>query len=357
MPRCANRVNEFVKRGLNVEVYYFERPLYKNEVKKINAPMHCLGELESGESSYWGRMCFQYKSVKETVNQYKSTKTIIYLFGFDLALLYYFSKSKLPYIFEESDLRHTYMKPTILSKFLEKLDKRIIRKSLLTVFTSEGFYKYHFKNEKLDNCSIIPNRLDPEILNIEYGKAIKDKVYNPEKMRIGFVGSIRFKSVFNFVDVYCRTFPHCEFHFYGTPILDNIEVLDKYPNCHFHGAFSSPRDLPQIYSGIDLVLSTYDTSFENALFAEPNKMYESMFFEVPIIVSSGTFVAEKVKELGIGYDVNAMNDEEVIRLIDEISKKGIEEKKSNIKKIPQKELVSINDSFFVLLDQKLSEHE
>ena len=198
---------------------------------------------------------------------------------------------------------------------------------------------------------IVPNRLDPEILKLVNINEIVRKPYDPEIIKIGFVGSIRFKTVYNFVDVFCRNYPHCEFHFYGSPVLDNIEVLDKYNNCFFHGIFTSPRDLPEIYSNLDLVLSTYDTDFENALYAEPNKMYESMFFEVPIIVSSGTFVAEKVMELGIGYEVNAMNDDEILKLIEALTIESVSERRNNIAKIPKEELVSVNDGLFAKLEE------
>lgn len=352
LPRCANRVNEFVNRGCKVEAYYFDRPLYKHEIKTIKAPLHYLGDLESGGSSYWGRVHQQYKKVKEVVEKYKNTDTVIYLFGFDMALVYYFCKIKLPYIFEESDLRHTYFKPSFIGKYLEYLDKRIIKRSLLTVFTSEGFYKYHFGDERLDNIVIVPNRLDPEILKLDrVGDRVR-KPYNPESIKIGFVGSIRFKTVYNFVDVFCRSYPKGEFHFYGSPVRDNIEELKKYKNCFFHGVFSSPRDLPEIYSNIDLVLSTYDTDFENALYAEPNKMYEAMFFNVPIIVSSGTFVADKVNELGIGYDVNAMKDEEIQKLIGMLTIDSVNEKKKNMAKIPKEDLVSVNNELFAKLTEK-----
>lgn len=352
LPRCANRVNEFVSRGCKVEAYYFDRPLYKHEIKNIYAPLHYLGDLESGGASYWGRIYQQYKKVKEVVKKYKNTDTVIYLFGFDMALVYYFSKIKLPYIFEESDLRHTYFKPSFIAKYLERLDKKIIKKALLTVFTSEGFYKYHFGSEKLDNVVVVPNRLDPEILKQDNVRERVRKPFNPGKIKIGFVGSIRFKTVYNFVDVFCRTYPQCEFHFYGSPVRDNIEDLKKYNNCHFHGVFSSPRDLPEIYSNIDLVLSTYDTDFENALYAEPNKMYEAMFFDVPIIVSSGTFVADKVNELGIGYDVNAMKDDEVLKLIETLTVDCVNEKVKNIERIPKENLVSVNDELFAKLEEK-----
>lgn len=350
LPRCVNRVNEFHKKGYNVEVYYFDRTIFSNKVAALYVPMYCLGELEAGSGSYFKRMPKQYSIIKNVVKKHKKEDVIFYLFGFDMALIYHYCFSNKPYIFEESDLRHTYFSKQLKS-ILEIIDKRIIKKSLLTVFTSEGFCEYHFGEKVPENVAFIPNRLSPDIKSISL---LPHKQFNKEKLSIGFVGSPRFRAVYNFVKVFCTNFSNYEMHLYGAPLLDGIEELkEKYENAFFHGTFTSPQDLPAIYSSIDLVLSTYDAEVENVRFAEPNKIYESMFFEVPIIVSKDTFLASKVERLGIGYAINAADENEIISFVKSITKESVEEKISNIKKIDKTTLVSINDGFYQKLDIKV----
>ena len=350
LPRCVNRVKEFHKKGYEVEVYYFDRTIFNNKVGQLDVPMHSLGELEAGSGSYFKRMPRQYSIIRDVVKKHKKEDVVFYLFGFDMALIYHYCFSNKPYIFEESDLRHTYF-PSVLKKVLEVVDKKIIKKSLMTVFTSEGFCEYHFGSEIPDNVSFIPNRLSPDIKNVSL---LPHKVFNKEKLSIGFVGSPRFKAVYNFVKVFCRNFPKCEMHLFGEPLLDGIEELrGKFDNAFFHGTFTSPQDLPNIYSSIDLVLSTYDADVENVRFAEPNKIYESMFFEVPIIVSKNTFLASKVDRLGIGYAINAADDNEIISFVNSLSEESIRERIANIQKIDKDTLVSINDDFYHKLESRL----
>lgn len=350
LPRCVNRVKEFHKRRYNVEVYYFDRTIFSNKVATLDVPMHSLGELEAGSGSYFKRMPKQYSIIKNVINKHKKENVVFYLFGFDMALIYHYCFSKKPYIFEESDLRHTYF-PKQLKWLLEIIDKRIIKKSLLTVFTSEGFCEYHFGKKIPDNVAFIPNRLSPEIKNVSL---LPHKAFNKDKISVGFVGSPRFKAVYNFVKVFCTNYPNYEMHLFGEPLLDGIEELrGKYKNAFFHGTFTSPQDLPSIYSSIDLVLSTYDAEVENVRFAEPNKIYESMFFEVPIIVSKNTFLASKVDRLGIGYAINAVDDNEIVSFVNSITEDSLKEKINNIKKIDKNSLVSINDGFYQKLDSKL----
>lgn len=350
LPRCINRVKEFHSRGYDCEVYFFDRTIFNNKTATIEVPMHSLGVLEAGSDSYFKRMPRQYSIIRRVVRKYTNEDVVFYLFGFDMALIYHYCFSNKPYIYEESDLRHTYF-PNILKIALEKVDKRIIKKSLMTVFTSEGFNEYHFGSIIPDNVAFIPNRLSPDIQEI---KILPHKEYDSDKLSVGFVGSPRFKSVYNFIKVFCSNFPNYELHLFGEPLLDGIEELrGKYNNCFFHGSFSSPADLPGIYSKIDLVLSTYDAVVENVRFAEPNKIYESMFFEVPIIVSKNTFLSSKVERMGIGYSIDPMNDSEIVNFVNKLSVESINEKVNNIKKIDKQLLISINDAFYMKLDKRL----
>lgn len=347
LPRVVRRINEFVDRGYESEVYYFDRKEFINKSDKIKAPLHQIGEVSSAPSSYIKRLPSEYKNIRKVVRMYDEKEVIFYLFGIDIAILFPYNKRKYRFIYEESDLRHTYIKNRMAVVFFEYFDKKIIRKSLMTIFTSEGFCKYHFGDCKPSNVAFITNRLSPEIKNYPVKT---HKVFNVDKINIGFVGSPRYKAVCNFVRVLCEQYPNHEFHFYGEPIAENLEVLKKYSNCFFHGAFTNPKDLPEIYQNMDLVLATYDTDFENVRYAEPNKLYEAMYFEVPIIVSSGTFLADKVNKLGIGFDLNSYNDTDVERFVNSISEEKIMAKVENIRKVSKDLLLSINDEVFEQLE-------
>jgi len=350
LPRCVNRVNQFVENGYDVEAYYFDRAEFTNKINEIKVPTHCMGMMESGSGSYFKRMPKQYRTIKKVVDSYKGKDVCFYLFGFDMALIYHFCFVKTKYIFEESDLRHTYFKPSIVARILESIDKRIIKKSLITVFTSEGFNKYHFGEFIANNVTFIPNKVSPEICKLDFkGKHTLDL----QHLQIGFVGSPRFKSVYNFVKIFCNKCPDSTFHFFGEPCLDGIDEHKTLKNCIFHGAFRSPQDLPEIYSKIDLVLSTYDADIENVRYAEPNKIYESIYFEVPIIVSKGTFLAEKVERFNIGYAIDPMNDNAVSSFIDSLSEASIKEKSENAHLIDKEDVISVNKKFYQMLELKL----
>lgn len=347
-PRCIKRVNEFIERGFEIEAFAFSR---KENERKVSCEfkINIIGEY-SNKTSFYKRLPLLYFGIRSVVNLYKDRKDIIfYLFQLDVAMVFNSLSFGQKYIYEESDLMHTYIRNIILNKLFEKIDRYIIRNSLLSIFTSEGFVKYHYGDIANDKCIVIPNRLNKDILNFNYQPK---KDLNIKKLKIGFVGGARFKSVFNFVKTYCEEFPYCEFHFFGYLDKNSVfNLLDKYPNCYFHGAFKNPDDLPIIYSQIDLVLSSYDTEFENVKYAEPNKLYEAIYFETPIIVSKGTFLEQKVNSLGIGYSIDPLDDSSIIDFINNLTAKSIDEKKYNCSIIEKSKCLNINDNLFVILNE------
>lgn len=82
-----------------------------------------------------------------------------------------------------------------------------------------------------------------------------------------------------------------------------------------------------------MVLATYDVKYDNVHYVEPNKIYESIYFETPIIVSEGCFLGEKVKKLNIGYTVNALNTIDIKKLIDSLTIENINNKIVPIKRL------------------------
>ena len=349
-PRCIKRVNEFIDMGYDVNAYAFNRgdSVFNDDVRfEINVL-----ETYSNDLSYVKRLPILYNSIKSIVKENKNA--VYYLFGLEVAMMFKFVTSKHAYIYEESDLVHTYLPNKFLRTAFDKIDKYFIRKSLMTVFTSEGFVRYHFGAAKPGNCFVIPNRLSPSIKQYDLIQKVKS-----EKLRIGFVGKIRFDSVKSFAEIFCQEYTNAEFHFFGSAgsikEKEMFDPLKKYSNCIFHGPFKNPADLPQIYSQIDLVLSTYDVEFDNVRYAEPNKIYESIYFETPIIVSEGCFLGDKVKELNIGFTVNALDKIAVKQLIDSLTLESVNGKIESIKRLGKDCAINNNEAFYQILNQKIAD--
>lgn len=345
------RIDEFVARGYKVSAYGFKRDVDVAN-KSLKVDIKVVGSYKNN-LSYWKRLTIIYRGIRNVLKETCGKNKLYYLIGLDVAMLFRL-QSKGPYVFEEADLVHTNIANKWIRICYENIDKSIIRHSVLSAFRSEGFVKYHYGENKPDNVCVIPNRLNESILNYEVQPRHE---FDGKHIKIGYVGFIRYHSIYNFARVFCSHYPKCEFHFYGTFTNEKAEhqfaELKKIRNCSFHGSFRSPDDLSSIYSQFDLVLSTYDVSSENVRWAEPNKIYEAIYFETPIVVSSGTYLSDKVKKMDIGYDVNAMDEKSIMDFVDHISQYGIFDKVESIRRINKHEVINRNEIFFQKLEDKL----
>lgn len=341
-PHFRNRILDFVRHGFEICVYGYER---HNNRLELPYQVHSLGTVS--RMRYKKRIMLYVKTLFGITRNHNDA--VFYLGNLDIAMFFRLLHPFTRYIYEECDLSHTYERK--LTRPLEFIDKRIIRRSMMTVTTSEGFIRYHFGARKPDNVFLIENKLNPDVVNFP---ARQTRRFDKSSLVIGFVGGPRFDTVHHFIETFCREFPKYKFHVFGGPVLEEFEDLKKVPNCIFHGFFTNPDDLPVIYDSIDILLCTYPVSIENVRYAEPNKLYECIYYEKPILVSKGTYLEEKVKRLGIGYSIDAMDDNEIVSFVNNLSEAQIEEMVGNARSIEKKSLIDSNEDFFDRLELEFS---
>lgn len=351
-PNNIKRIEEAIARGLDVDVYAFEGQR-DGPKDPDGVEVHMLPGYTS-DLPYWKRIGKVVNGLKSVISRYKKDECVYYLFRNDKAIIFTLLCNR-PYIFEEADMTHANLGNALLRNTIEIWLRNVIRKSVVSVFRSEGFLRYHFGDSHPDNVFVIPNRLHAGILDISQ---VEYTGLDENHLRFGFVGGVRYDTVYKFAETMLKNFPQHEFHFYGMfpneKQKKQFMPLDKYENCYFHGAFRSPDELPEIYSKIDVLISAYDVTSINPRYAEPNKLYEAIYFDKPIIVSSNSFLAEKVKNLGVGYDVDALDEGAIVSLINSINAESITEKKENIAKIDKKTCINNNEEFFEMIKEKLS---
>lgn len=338
---CKNRIEQFIQQGYQVIVYSFRRD---NEKTPTDLPydVNIIGEIVS--ANYLKRLQNYFKGIRALTSKHNNDQHILYyVFGLDLALfLRLFVKSK-KYIYEEADLVQTYLPNKIITSIFNHIDRQTILHSLYTILTSEGYLKYHFRSGNYpQNILIIPNKLNPAIL--KYPVLVKPT--NIDHLRLAFVGGARFDSIDCFVEVFLSHFPQHEFHFYGPVEPRMNRFAEQYQNVFYHGRFKNPEDLANIYKNIDVLLCTYDYRFDNVRYAEPNKLYEAIYFRKPIIVSTNTFLSEKVSSLNIGYSIDPFDTSSIVSFIQNLSLQSIQEKQDACSKIAQEDCLMNDELLF-----------
>ena len=328
-PRCIKRIETVVKAGIPIKVYGFDSGLYNERLKNLSFPVERIIRRDKTKNKFQKVWSFLH-DIKSILKENQGNNCVFYLFGYEIASIAWFLGCK-SYIYEEADVTASRYKKCVVRETLLLIDRKIIKKSHLTIFTSQGFSEYLFGDRKPDHVIFLPNKLTTYFDAEKKASVVPEKI-NRNHIKFGFIGLIRYPdTIIRFAKIIGRGYPQHEFHFYGEFEKMSMydEELKSFSNVYIHGGFVNPYDLPSIYSQVDINIVCYDTNSGNVRIAEPNKLYESIFFETPLIVSTNTFLAKRVQELGVGFDIDCSNDiliKEFIDNIDESTMNGIQSK-------------------------------
>ena len=336
-PRCIKRIISFSKEGFDVKVYGYNRGKYNCNVLPADISVEVLGKFEDGKS-YVNKMFRSFVDMKRIIK--KHDDVVFYVMGFSFAIQFLFKSNK--FIYEISDIFYGYPRFKRVLPLLKFLDKQLIRRSFFTVLTSEGFIDFFYKNKIPSNLLLQPNRVNT---NIQAKRVSIDK--EGDSISFGFVGALRYNSIYLFAEIIGKYYPKHAFKFYGESSESQRfkDLADKYDNIYYYGKYKNPEDLDNIYSTIDVVVASYDCNSLNERIAEPNKLYESLYFCRPIVVSSTTFLAKQVEHYKCGYAINP-NSKEIKAFIDKITIQEIKEKSKQIYSYPESEFLDSSKKMF-----------
>lgn len=347
-PRSIKRIVSIQQAGYDVKVYGFDSGIYSDNLKGLPFSIQKIYRRNKADSRL-KKIFFFINSVREILKE--NDGALFYLFAYEVAPIAYFLGCR-RYIYEEADISAARFNNRFLRRILLAIDRKTVSNSLLTVFTSQGFIDYLFPINKPNNIILVPNKLSRY-----FDQHIRDSVIkNPidySHIKFGFIGLIRYPDTLcRFAKVIGRCYPQHEFHFYGDVERPSYvdDEIKGYHNVYFHGPFVNPQDLKAIYESIDINVVCYDTKSGNVNILEPNKLYESIFFYAPMLVSKGTFLAKRVDDYGVGEAIDASNDDSIIKYVDSVSGDVTDSYIEKMKLIPTEELLDNEEALLRLIN-------
>jgi hypothetical protein len=177
-------------------------------------------------------------------------------------------------------------------RFFYMLEAAAINNSFKTVISSKGYKPFL---PKFDYGYI--HNIDPtmdEILQ-QYHKIDSDRI------RISYIGNLAYwNSCKEMIDVLAN-----DERFIMNFIGPNYELIQDYckkkiiTNVSFHGRFKREETVC-FYNNTDIIYNIYGNDTVNVRTALSNKLYYALKFELPIIVSSNTYMEKFAKKYNIG---------------------------------------------------------
>ena len=251
---------------------------------------------------------------------------IIYLCGLDNLLIASASvleKTKICY--EVADLRESYTNHhntlsmrSVFDTTVKWIEEKLSHNVSLLVVTSIKFYENHY-NKLFEKEQVIEVPNMPNLAAFDH--------YKPKEggeFTIGFVGGIRYVEQMKML-VDAAKEADVKVIFSGAS-LDKDSRLISYctdkPWVTFTGRFDFMKDIAGIYGKIDCVYSVYDASNFNVRIALPNKLYEAVVAEIPIIVANNTYLGQLVNEWGTGICIDYNDKHALVEVLNKLKSKG-----------------------------------
>ena len=265
---------------------------------------------------------FATKSIK-ILNNYRPKS--IYVSGFDsliIACIYaLFRKVKI--IYEVADLREVFLstKRQFISNFKTKLIKAVERicflKIQLLVITSELFFERYFcRLVKQQNALFIPNI--PDFNAFERYQKKESGIFT-----VGFIGGLRYLRQMKMLVDAAEVANVAVFFAGAGGTFEGMKEIQEYclnkQYVTFSGKYNYATEIAALYSSVDCVFAVYDADNPNVQIALPNKLYESIYCNLPIIVAANTYLSQLVLQWGVGIPVDHKDKNGLINVLQKLS--------------------------------------
>lgn len=228
--------------------------------------------------------------------------------------------SNLKIVYEVADIHRLIAdKPknlfySFVQKYLIKLDRKLSKDVDLLIVTSQKHIDSYF-GRFMDRRKIM---LIPNVPSLSAFKNYKKKNVG-EPLVVGYIGSIRYKHQMKLL-IEAADECNIKLMIAGFEVdSDEIKKLcESRNNIEWVGQFNYESQVAVLYGKCDLMYSVYDADMENVRVAIPNKLYESIYCEVPLIVAKNTYLADVVEEWGVGVAVDYHSSKELVAFINRV---------------------------------------
>jgi succinoglycan biosynthesis protein ExoL len=244
---------------------------------------------------------------------------------------------KVKLYYEVGDILNTLLGKTLSNKVVQNFERLLLKYTSLLVLTSPAFYHQFYQKIQKTQCPwmLLENKL---ISEKKPGKILAYK--KSKKIKIVYHGVLRCPLSINILTkVAAELEEKCELHIHGFPLWVNKDLLSRYTkknnNIFWHGEFKYPDGLKNIFLDADLLwLIDLSENKSNAKWLLPNRLYDGIFYRVPMLAMSDTETGNYIKKYDIGWCFGEDVFLELYSLVSNISFRDIFVKKKIIDNLP-----------------------
>jgi len=342
-PRILKRIKA-LEKDFKINLIYWDRGHQGKESFDIN-PMHKIDRIsiDAPRGQPVKRIAplvkYTFRALKLLIN---TKPDIVHAANFDMLFIAnvyrVISRRNIKIFYEVADLpKYTFYNnvnsiKSLIARLLQIIEKRMTNNISKLILTSPYFWEVYFSNFiSKDKYMFIPNTPSRTL----FSKYIKKE---HERFTVGFIGSVRYvRELKMLIDAAGEVSIDIEVFIAGIgPGYQEIyEYCRDKKYVKIYGPYNYEKDIVYLYEEIDCTYSVYNAQLENVKIALPNRLYESIVCEIPIIASKDTMLGEFIVSKQIGTTIAFDDKEELKKQIYELatSKKKLRFYQENCKRI------------------------
>lgn len=306
-PRVFKEAKYYISQGNDVEVLCWDRECkYDIDEEREGVRIHRFHIMAEYGSGMKKQLPAYMKFRKECIKYLKSSSyDILHCHDLDGAIVGLGVKDKVKKVF---DMHEYYL--THKNKLVNNIFRKLVQKAQNTfdyIIYLNDTQKNDVEKKNYSKLRYLPNFPEKALFN-NIEKVPSDKI------RVAFVGNIRYeKSSMNMIEC-CKRYDGLEMHFYGYGTV--VDKISQYAsdNVIFHGKYQYD-ELNDIYRNVDIINCVYDT-IENDGF--PNKFFEAFITKTALLVDVKSVRNKYIEKYGIGFAVDVDDISTYYKVFDEI---------------------------------------
>ncbi len=200
--------------------------------------------------------------------------------------------------------------------YLKSQDRKLCKEIDLLIVTSEKYVESYFSRIVSDDKILV----FPNVPNLEAFKSYQKKEHR-DPLTVGFIGGVRYKKqIKNLLFVAQRLDINVLIAGFESGENEIEKICENMSNVEWYGKFDFKTQAAGLYGKCDIIYSVYDADMANVRVALPNKLYESIYCELPILVAKNTFLAELVEKWGVGMAVDYKDPDDLESVLQDFQK-------------------------------------
>jgi len=339
--RIIKRIKAFQILGADITVCGFRRKRYSYN-ESIYNDVNLIGFGETQEKSYFKRLpklLYGFILILKNFTLFRDYKCI-YCINIDMLILAIILRIryKIYLYYEVGDILNAFLGKAISSRLLRKVERFLLKYTDLVILTSPAFYyQFYKKIQKIQfPWMLLENKL------IQSKKPIKEKINYKKTKKISIVyhGVLRCRrSIYILTKVAAELSKKCELHIHGFPLWVNQNLLCRHSlenkNIFWHGEFKYPDGIKDVLSDADMLwLIDLSENQSNAKWLLPNRLYDGIYYRVPMLAMSDTETGKYIQKYNIGWCFKQNIYKELLSLVSDISVSEIIAKKKALDTLP-----------------------